>query len=144
MPGKPDGDTPSIATLVARARASFVAQIADHVHAREELVLAAFNNAISELVAELQLAAEALVDTAADNARARAELDAVQALGKRHSFSASDVCGRCAHLAPTLVGARLAGEGDTCSRCGAVVCVQREDETEAHFRARVRNQKLGD
>ena len=134
----PDAKVEEICDLVWRARNTFVSQLLKTnptIVGDEHEALAAFNNAIVELVSLLEKSCNALRDTADDNRRARTtleevrvELAEVQNLGQRHSFSATDpVCARCAALvAEANPGGnraqfRIAVEGDACSKCGAVV-----------------------
>ena len=86
-------------------------------------------------------AEEELARARRDLAVVRNELKSVRSLGRRHSFSATDpVCSRCTQLANAVGNAsqgRPALEGEACSKCGAVVCVRREDEPPAQFARRL-------
>jgi hypothetical protein len=149
MPETP-GDATSPKTtreLVQSARESFAYQLAElnrwpHAEVERGVLLAAFNNAITELVSVLEETAEELAETTRAHDALALELGELRALSTRKTYSALDpVCGRCLNLAAEAgesVSATHAGDGDACSRCGAVVVQQRVGETEAAWRERFR------
>lgn len=144
MPKKPGDESPSISVLILHARSAFASEVSKswerateagspYAHVPPPSLLfsdydAAFNNAINDLVIELE--------------QARAELAEIRTLSKRKTFSEADpVCGRCLALAAErgeTVEARTAEDGDTCSQCGGLVCQRRHAESEEHWRARYR------
>lgn len=135
----------TIAQLVVEVRRAFISQLAAHgAYAGEDsAALAAFNNAIVPLVALIEESCDALRQTADDNARARAELAQLRSLARRKTFGAADpVCPRCIAVrveADEPVHGIPAKPGEVCSACGAYVLVRRDNETDAQFRARIRN-----
>lgn len=150
MPETPGDDSSpkTVREFVQAARRSFVEQMYEPPPSGaswrgpcpmtpREQHLAAFNNAITELVLVLS-------ETVNERDRLALDLGRYRTLSRRKAFGIDldPVCARCIALAAELHGGiahvAIAGDGDLCSRCGAVVVQQRPGESEDAWRARVR------
>lgn len=130
----------SIGTLVDEARTAFRRQLSWASYLAPDIILAAFNNALVEIVAQLHEAAEEIEKAHDEVAGAqrvrdvyredaqRARMELVVARASHEAFRVNTmICARCIKLLRARPGAdpdvvyRIAQIGDTCTKCGATV-----------------------